>query len=60
MQTAEDINTINKEEAGIRAELKKQKNRVLKMTNIKKRQEAWSALFPKRTQDDSYLAFNIF
>lgn len=42
--------------------VKEQKNRILNMSNVKEKQKAWSLLFPKWEQDDSYLETdsNIF
>lgn len=35
--------------------VKEQKKKILNMSNVKEKQKAWSLLFPKWEQDDSYL-----
>jgi hypothetical protein len=45
--TAEDINTINLEEKAYQSWVREQKNRILAMSNVQKKQAAWRLLFPQ-------------
>lgn len=39
---------------------RKEKNRILSLHDTKQKQEAWDRLFPRTTQDDSYLEGTVF
>lgn len=58
-----DIDLINEtiaEDKVYQSWVREQKNRILNMSNTVKKQDMWNKLFPKTTQDDSYLTHNIF
>ena len=43
------LNQISREERGYREWEREQKNRILSMSNVQKKQLAWNDLFPKPT-----------
>lgn len=51
----DSVNDTVFEERQYQAEARKEKNRILAMTDSKKKQAEWKRLFPPYTQDDSYL-----
>ena len=60
MQDADTVNEILAEQRQYEAWQTKEKNRILAMSNVEKKQAAWRSLFPKWVSDDSYLAGGIY
>ena len=54
-------NEVNRENRQYTEWEKHEKNRIMRMTNTKKKQVEWSKLFtPKTAPDDSYLAGGVY
>ena len=61
MIDAEDVNEINTENYVQEQEERVLKNKILNMSNTKKKQEQWLQFFGiTQAQDDSYLAGGIY
>jgi len=61
MQDPDTINQENTINYRIRLEEREIKNKILALSNTKKKQEVWSRYFiPRSIPDDSYLRGNIF
>ena len=61
MQDPDTINQENTINYRIRLEEREIKNKILALSNTKKKQEVWSRYFiPRLIPDDSYLKSNIF
>jgi hypothetical protein len=48
-KTEDDCNTVHQENMAYSIYEKEERNRILAMTSPKRKQEAWSILFPKQT-----------
>lgn len=53
--TSDNAKEIKAEERAYQAWEREQKNRILAMSNVQKKQRAWNELFPPFVHDESYL-----
>jgi len=58
--TIKNAKEIKAEERAYRDWERQEKNRILNMSNVQKKQEAWRQLFPQVTHSDDYLFGNVY
>ena len=58
--TIDNAKEIKAEERAYEKWEREVRNRILSMTNQKRKQELWSQYFPVMTLDDSYLSGDLF
>lgn len=56
----DSVRDIKAEERAYQTWVKDEKNRILSMTDSRRKQEAWRNLFPQVVMSDDYLSGNVF
>ena len=56
----DSANTVVLEERAYQIWVREEKNRILNMTDSRRKMEAWRKLFPQVVMSDDYLSGNVF